>query len=450
MSFLRADGKAALSRAIVAFEARTAAELVIVIEPRAGHYLHVPLAFASLAALAALAFLLYGEPSFALHWFLIDPVVLGLAVGWLASSWGPLERLVTPKKLRERWTLRAARAAFTARSCADTRGRTGVLLYVSLVERVAVVIADLGVRDAIPAKAWDPAVAAITDAVAREKYNRARFAEIVGRSYPRANAEDLELLTMVWGWIWVFDDHVCGDGPIGPGLTAAMPLLPPLCNILELPELSTQSTSDTDPGARSPLVMGFAELCQRLMARGGAEGFSRFREAMLSLLVGIVWEVDHRRTSTLPNVAQLLPMRRYGSAAAVAIALIEIGGDFVLPAAAFERTEVRRLRRQMANILCWINDIVSYAREASEQAGLLISLPRLLADHEGLSTQQALDQVAELYNTELGSYLELEAQLSRDASPPLRAFLTGMRSLIRGAYDWHLKTARYAVGTYFV
>ena len=51
MSFLRADGKAALSRAIVAFEARTAAELVVVIEPRAGHYLHVPLAFASLAAL---------------------------------------------------------------------------------------------------------------------------------------------------------------------------------------------------------------------------------------------------------------------------------------------------------------------------------------------------------------------------------------------------------------
>ncbi len=83
MSFLRADGKAALSRAIVAFEARTAAELVIVVEPRAGHYLHVPLAFAALAALAALAFLLYGEPSFALHWFLIDPVVIGLAVAYL-------------------------------------------------------------------------------------------------------------------------------------------------------------------------------------------------------------------------------------------------------------------------------------------------------------------------------------------------------------------------------
>ncbi len=167
MSFLRADGKAALSRAIVAFEARTAAELVIVVEPRAGHYLHVPLAFASLTALAVLAFLLYGEPSFALHWFLIDPVVAGLAVAYLASSWSPLERLVTPAAQRERWVLRAARAAFVARHVADTRARTGVLLYIAVSERRAVVLADLGVRQAVPAAAWSQATAPLLAAVAR-------------------------------------------------------------------------------------------------------------------------------------------------------------------------------------------------------------------------------------------------------------------------------------------
>lgn len=282
--------------------------------------------------------------------------------------------------------------------------------------------------------------------VALEKYGRARFAEIVGRSYPRASADDLELLAMVWGWIWVFDDHVCGDGPIGQGLAAAMPLLPPLCNILELPESSTKLVAEQE---QNPIVAGFADLCERLVARGGAERFSRFREAMHHLFVGIGWEVEHRRTSTVPTVAQLLPMRRLGSAAAVAIALIEVGGHFALPTAEFERNDVRRLRRQMANILCWMNDVYSYAREASEQAGLLISLPRVLAQHEGLRTQEALRAVADRYNAELGAYLALEEQVSRDASAPLCAFLTGMRSLIRGAYDWHLSTARYAVATYF-
>lgn len=195
MSFLSTDGKAALSWAIVAFEARTAAELVIVVEPRAGHYLHVALAFASLAALAALAFLLYGEPSFALHWFLIDPVVVGLGVGYLTSSWAPLERLVTPPAKRERWVLRAARAAFVARNVADTRRRTGVLLYVAVSERRALVLADLGVRQAIPAEPWTRLTAELDAAVARGEPATslppllANLAELCAQHLPR-HADD--------------------------------------------------------------------------------------------------------------------------------------------------------------------------------------------------------------------------------------------------------------------
>ncbi len=165
--FLGDDGKAILAREIGAFEARTAAELVIVVEPRAGHYLHVPLAFAALTALAALAFLLYGEPSFALHWFLIDPLLLGLLVGWLSSGWAPLERLVTPAAKRDAWVLRAARAAFAARGVADTRGRTGVLLYIAVGERTAAILPDLAIRQIIPEAAWTRACAPILAAVAR-------------------------------------------------------------------------------------------------------------------------------------------------------------------------------------------------------------------------------------------------------------------------------------------
>jgi putative membrane protein len=58
---------------------------------------------------------------------------------------------VTPAARRERWVLRAARAAFVERGVADTRGRTGVLLYIAVAERRAVVLADLGVRKAVPA-----------------------------------------------------------------------------------------------------------------------------------------------------------------------------------------------------------------------------------------------------------------------------------------------------------
>lgn len=203
MPFLRGDGKATLTRAIAAFEARTAAELVVVVEPRAGHYLHVAVLFGAAAALAMLAFLLYGEPSFALHWFLIDPVLAGALVGWLASGWAALERAVTPAARRAAWALRAARAAFTARGVADTRGRTGVLVYVAVGEREAVVIADRGVREVVPVEAWAAACGALRAAVARGEDataiapRLAALAEVCAAHLPRQGDDENELIDEV-------------------------------------------------------------------------------------------------------------------------------------------------------------------------------------------------------------------------------------------------------------
>ena len=199
MSFLRDDGKAILAREIVAFEATTAAELVIVVEPRVGYYLHIPLVFGSLTAIGALAFLLYGEPTFSLHWFLVDPIVVGLVVGYLGSRWPALERTFTPTTLRERWVLRAARAAFTARGVADTRGRTGVLLHVAVAERRATVLADLGVRRAITDAAWAQGCAPLLAAVARGAAAStlapyiAALGSLCGEHLPRQERDENEL-----------------------------------------------------------------------------------------------------------------------------------------------------------------------------------------------------------------------------------------------------------------
>ena len=199
MSFLGSDGKALLSRELVAFEARTAAELVIVVEPRAGHYLHVPVAFAAVTALASLAFLLYGEPSFALHWFLLDPLLLAALVGWLASGWGSIDRALTPAKRRAAWVLRSARAAFVARGVADTRGRSGVLLYIAVHERAAVILPDIGVRLAVPEPAWSGACAPLLAAARRGEPasaltpHIAALAAVCGEHLPRQHDDTNEL-----------------------------------------------------------------------------------------------------------------------------------------------------------------------------------------------------------------------------------------------------------------
>lgn len=205
MSFLGGDGKAALRRAIVDFEARTAAELVVVVEPRAGHYFHIAALFGVLAAVATLAFLLYGEPSFHLHWFIVDPLLVGLFAAYLGSGWATLERALTPASRRAAWALRAARAAFVARGVADTRGRSGVLVYVAVAERELLVLADLGVRRSVPADAWTRAVAQLQAAVARGERAVAlaprllALSELCGEHLPRRVDDENELSDEVDG-----------------------------------------------------------------------------------------------------------------------------------------------------------------------------------------------------------------------------------------------------------
>jgi putative membrane protein len=164
--FFDGDGKEALGRAIVEFEANTAAELVVAVRPRSDAYAHVPALVGGLLAALTLAFLLYGEPEFGLHWFLIDPLVVGLVGALLSRRSRTIVRWLTPRRLLDEVVLRAARASFVEHGVAETSGRTGVFVYVSVSEREAVVLADVGVRKIVPREPWEAAVEKLRAAVA--------------------------------------------------------------------------------------------------------------------------------------------------------------------------------------------------------------------------------------------------------------------------------------------
>lgn len=197
--FFADDGKAALKRAIEAFEAGTSAELVIAVRPRSDRYAHAPAAVGALVGLASLAFLLYGEPSFGLHWFLVDPALVGLLAAWLARDSAAAARLLTPASWRREAVERAARASFVEHGVSETSGRTGVFVYVSLAERAAVVLVDVGVRCAVPQGPWARATAALAAAVAggagaRELAPKiAALAELCADALPRAEDDVNEL-----------------------------------------------------------------------------------------------------------------------------------------------------------------------------------------------------------------------------------------------------------------
>lgn len=164
--FLSEPGKQALRGAIETVEGRSSAELVIVVRAASGSYLHADLIAGIVGAMLTLAALLYLPVDFGLHSFLVDPPLLGLVFALFSWRLPPLRRLLTPRAQRDQRVLQAAQAAFFAKGVRRTSAATGILVYVSQLERRAEVVADHGVLAAVEAGPWQAAVAAIDERVA--------------------------------------------------------------------------------------------------------------------------------------------------------------------------------------------------------------------------------------------------------------------------------------------
>ena len=75
----------------------------------------------------------------------------------------PIRRALTPRSLKRERVLARAREQFLAKNLHQTRERTGVLIFVSLGERMAEIIADEGIAAKLEPGAWAPAMQALTE-----------------------------------------------------------------------------------------------------------------------------------------------------------------------------------------------------------------------------------------------------------------------------------------------
>jgi len=165
--FLTDAAKQALSDAVRAVESRSSAELVVAVRAHSGSFLHADLIAGIALALAGLIGLLFSPWPFDLLWFVIDPLLAGVLGAFVASRLPALRRVLTFRKIRRRQVETAARATFVEKGIHGTTGRTGILLYVSLLEREAAVIHDLGVETLATTDGWRRAVGQIEAAVRR-------------------------------------------------------------------------------------------------------------------------------------------------------------------------------------------------------------------------------------------------------------------------------------------
>jgi putative membrane protein len=149
---------AAIAAAVAEAERHTSAEIVVVVAPRAASWAGV-----AAAAGAAVAWLVLALAVFA-HFVEVHPVALlvelplaGLGAAWLVHRSPGLLRRLVPAGAQAAAVTAAAQAAFVAEQVHETRARTGVLLFLSVLEQRTALVVDAGVEGAVP----DGALAAL-------------------------------------------------------------------------------------------------------------------------------------------------------------------------------------------------------------------------------------------------------------------------------------------------
>ncbi|MBI1944149.1 MAG: hypothetical protein HYS27_00565 [Deltaproteobacteria bacterium] len=152
------SAQASIEAAVKAAERGTRGEIVVAVTRQSDAYGGPRLAFAfAIGLLAVVGALMLDAPSWlvALAWPLAG--VLGFAVTLVPA----VGRAIVPDDEVEAEVLESAKAAFFDHGVHRTADRAGVLVYLSLLERRVVVLADSGVHAVVGEQGWQAHVAAI-------------------------------------------------------------------------------------------------------------------------------------------------------------------------------------------------------------------------------------------------------------------------------------------------
>nr|NUR37236.1 hypothetical protein [Sphingomonas sp.] len=168
-----------ISAAIAAAEAKSNGEIVAVATPISDAYHDVALHWALVPLFAVLAWAAW-RPTALVWWydFLFggwqpDPTLsqlltllmvfaaLKFTVALLILKWMPLRLLLTPPATKHRRVRRRAVSVFRAAAEKRTAGRTGILIYLSLAEHRAEIVADEAILKVTDDHTWGEAMTAL-------------------------------------------------------------------------------------------------------------------------------------------------------------------------------------------------------------------------------------------------------------------------------------------------
>ncbi|MET9697217.1 terpene synthase family protein [Streptomyces sp. NPDC006529] len=278
------------------------------------------------------------------------------------------------------------------------------------------------------ATAWAVHHELVSEAV--EQFAGIGFGHLAGRVSGEVPYERVVLLAEWMAWSFVLDDqhdHLIRTGELG----AWQPVIDAITEHLET------GRSDLASALGNPLVNGFIDLCDRILA-GMTEGTAaRYRAHVPLMLHSLDQEAGNRRTSGDPTVQDYILMRRHSSQILPMMDMVEAGLGLDLPQHVHDRPEFLDLTASVLDVISWGNDVFSLPKEHA--CGDNNNLVSLVAAREGCSLMDAVEVVEGHIQVRIEEYLVArrrltEAMQADHAGDP--ALLDAVDRCVRSYEDW--------------
>lgn len=143
---------AAIEGVVHEIEGQSSAEVVVVLAARSGRYQDVPLVAALVVGWVTLAILIWSPILLDERFFPIDVALAGGLAAWVGWRWPGLLLSAARKRAQVK---EAAMASFYQEAVHGTADRTGLLVYISVLEAQVELIPDAGLQGKIPGAAWN-------------------------------------------------------------------------------------------------------------------------------------------------------------------------------------------------------------------------------------------------------------------------------------------------------
>lgn len=200
-TFISEEGARRIEAAVRAAEQRTSGEIVPVLVRRSASTGLVPLVMGLLFMLLTVGLQLSLTPSDAKEaaWIWMLVILLAAALGWGLGKVPRIQRWILPRFEQEDAAKKRALLEFYLAGLNKTAGGTGVLLFVSLDEHQAVVLADQGIAQYCQPEVFEEVMRDLVQGAKQNDlaagFERAiqRSCDILAPYFPRLKHDDNEL-----------------------------------------------------------------------------------------------------------------------------------------------------------------------------------------------------------------------------------------------------------------